>query len=182
MDTNRLSIDPFSILRDLEVHNRQHAVSLPQKTAVRQVWTNLGFLLGNQKLAALLTQVCEVLPCPLITRVPGAKPWVLGVANVRGYILPLMDLHAYIYGTPSRQTHQSRILVVTKQKLLTGLLVEEVFGLKYFLDEEWVGQHLTPNDPLHHYIQRGFVQNNEIWLEFNFHLLMEQEGFFQATI
>lgn len=182
MDINRLSVDPFSILGDIEACNRQHAATLPQKTAVRPVWTNLGFLLGGQKLAALLTQVCEVLPCPSVTKVPGAKPWVLGVANVRGYILPLIDLKAYIYGTPSRQSHRSRILVITKQKLLTGLLVEEVFGLKHFLDEEWVGEQLSFNDPLHRYIKRRFMQNSETWMEFDFQLLMEQEKFFQATI
>ncbi|ABA56662.1 chemotaxis protein CheW [Nitrosococcus oceani] len=177
MDKN----NPFSILRNIEAQNRQHGAALPQQTAIRQVWTNLGFLLGNQKLAALLTQVYEVFPCPAITRVPGAKPWVVGVANIRGYILPLIDLHAYIYGAPSQRTHRSKVLVVTKEKFLIGLLVEEVFGLKHFLDEEWTGQNLPSHDPLTRYIQRGFAQNREIWLEFDFHLLMEQESFFLAT-
>ena len=39
-------------------------------------------------------------PSPL-TRVPGAKSWILGLANIRGQLLPIIDLRAFLGSGPT---------------------------------------------------------------------------------
>ena len=46
-------------------------------------------------------------PAPL-TRVPGAKSWILGLANVRGQLLPIIDLRAYLGSGPTPDVAQHR--------------------------------------------------------------------------
>ena len=52
--------------------------------------------MGHENFVADRDQVREVLMLPdAMTRVPGAKRWLLGIANLRGHLLPLMDLKMY---------------------------------------------------------------------------------------
>ena len=43
-------------------------------------------------------EVVEILPMPQVTPVPGAQPWLLGVANIRGNLLPIVDLKQFLEG------------------------------------------------------------------------------------
>ena len=57
-------------------------------------------------------EVSEILDPPDYTRVPGVKDWVVGIANVRGSLLPLMDLKGFVtfhggLGTPEGQDYSA---------------------------------------------------------------------------
>ena len=88
------------------------------------------FQLAGATLLAPLEQVAEVLTVPAdITRVPGTKSWVLGVANNRGTLLPIYDLDDCLSGTPSRRTSQDRVLVVRQDEFSFGILVGGPVGI-----------------------------------------------------
>ena len=60
------------------------------------------------------------------------RSWVLGVANVRGRLVPVMDL-AGLLDLPSRANWRSRrVLVVEQGDFLVGLLVDAVLGMQQF--------------------------------------------------
>lgn len=52
--------------------------------------------LGSVRYGIELTDVREVVPDPLLTPVPGAPPAVLGVANLRGEVVPVLDTAALL--------------------------------------------------------------------------------------
>ena len=52
------------------------------------------FALGEARLAIELSRLEEILEPGPVTRAPGAPPWVLGAANLRGQALPVIDLAA----------------------------------------------------------------------------------------
>jgi purine-binding chemotaxis protein CheW len=52
----------------------------------------LAFTLGDEAYAVDLLDICEIRACEAATRVAGAPPWMLGVINLRGTIVPLVDL------------------------------------------------------------------------------------------
>jgi twitching motility protein PilI len=57
-------------------------------------------------------EVREVLMVPpAITRVPGAKSWVRGLANVRGHLLPLVDLREFLGSGVGGTERSARALV-----------------------------------------------------------------------
>ena len=58
-------------------------------------------------------------PAPL-TRVPGAKSWILGLANVRGQLLPIIDLRAYLGSGPTPASRSARVIVVESSRYSGG--------------------------------------------------------------
>ena len=79
-----------------------------------------------------MEDIAELLEVPHdITRVPAAKPWVCGVANNRGTLLPIFDLQAFLFGFPTTRNSRNRVLVVRQQQPF-GLLVGDVVGIRHF--------------------------------------------------
>ena len=60
-------------------------------------WVGVALRMAGELYLVAREEAREVLgvPAPL-TRVPGAKSWMLGLANVRGQLLPIIDLRAYL--------------------------------------------------------------------------------------
>ena len=53
-------------------------------------------------LLAKMDDVSEILPPPETIRVPGVTHWVNGLANIRGSLMPILDMNGFLYG----QTNQ----------------------------------------------------------------------------
>ena len=59
----------------------------------------------------------EVLGVPTaLTRVPGAKTWIKGLANVRGQLLPIIDLRQFLGSGVTPMTRNTRIIVVNHRE------------------------------------------------------------------
>ena len=129
---------PFELLLGLERRARAHGTEVPRREESRDEWRGVGFRLGGQRFVAPLGEVVEILTPPRVARVPHSKSWVHGVANVRGNLLPIMDLNNYLGKGPIALNRLSRVLVVERQLVFTGLLVDEVLGMYHFLyPEQW---------------------------------------------
>ena len=98
----------------------------PPEIAVRAV----GFRVAGWDLATPVGLLSEVWSCPRLAVVPHTEPWLLGVANYRGRLLTVVDLSGYVAAQPARRGLASRLLVVDRDPVLCGLLVDEVHGLK----------------------------------------------------
>ncbi|PIE77279.1 MAG: hypothetical protein CSA13_00140 [Clostridiales bacterium] len=71
-----------------------------------------------------------------ITRVPSLPSYVLGVFNLRGEIVPVVDLRQLFGVKLSDLSKDSRILVVKKEKLKLGLLVDYARDTGRFAEAE----------------------------------------------
>lgn len=102
----------------------------------RNEWTGLGFRLRDDWFLAPRPDVSEVLSPPEYTRVPGAKPWLLGIANVRGDLLPIIDL-GLLLGLPEIQVSSTlRVIVLNDEEVPAGFLVDDVAGFRGFTPAE----------------------------------------------
>ena len=116
---------PFQLLLEIDQRCRLLAAGLPlQQTAV-QTWSGIGFRMGERLFVAPMGEVGEVLHEPRYTLLPGVKTWVKGVANVRGRLLPVMDLCGFFGNELSPLRKQRRVLVVDHQDVFAGLTVDE---------------------------------------------------------
>ncbi|MFF7706402.1 chemotaxis protein CheW [Pseudomonas sp. NPDC007930] len=122
----------FELLLEIDRRCRAHAAALPSQDARLQSWSGIGFRLASSWFVAPMAEVVEVLPEPRLTRVPGVHPWVRGVANLRGRLLPVLDLCGFFGIERSSVRKQRRVLVIDHDELFTGLLVDEVPGLQHF--------------------------------------------------
>ena len=69
-------------------------------------------------------EVAELLEMPTFTHLPSVQPWVLGVANVRGRLLPIFDLAQYFQGNLTGQRKRHRVLVLEYDEYYSGLCVD----------------------------------------------------------
>jgi len=172
---------PILLLQDIESRSRDNAAGLPQQEDIKDEWSGIGFRVAGHDLVAPLGHVIEILDFPGLSRVPGAKGWVLGIANVRGNLLPVMDLQHYLYEkiTPIRK--KSRILVMNHQGVFSGLLVDEVLGMRRLLAEN---RRMTPentDEQLKPYIEHIYRHGKQQWKVFSMHKLAESPLFLQVA-
>lgn len=155
--------NPFALLRDIETRSRTKALGLPQQIEVRRTWSGVGFRLGNINLLSKLEEVDEILISPEMTRVPSALSWVRGIANIRGMLLPIMDLRDFIDGDAIQAGRKTRIILIKKGELVSGLMVDEVFGMRHFFEEERTQNVPEVSDNLKKYLQGAFRKGNMHW-------------------
>ncbi len=174
--------DPFLLLQDIERRCQQHASGLPMQVEAVELWTGVGFRLGQHRLVSALAEVVELLEFPPITAIPMTKPWVRGVANVRGNLLPITDLNGFLYNKATTITPECRVLATNFKGVFAGVLVEEVYGLRHFREEERTSTLPTVDEALRPYMKRAFWREGEYWGVFGLHRLAEEPAFLQAAI
>ena len=173
---------PIQLLFEIEQQGKATAKGLPQQVNIKETWSGIGFRIGDINLVAPLNQVSEILHYPNLTSVPGTRSWVRGVANVRGTLLPVMDLNGYLGKKASAITQKTRILVTKYEDMTVGIVVDEVVGLKHFSDEDKVSAVRKFDESVRNYIQGAFRQNEVETLVFNMHALAMHPQFFQVAV
>ena len=174
--------DPFEFLLDLEKRTLEKSVGLPSVDQIEQEWVGVGFRIGDSKLIASMSDIKEILDLPEFTLVPGVKSWIVGVANVRGSLLPIMDLKGYLLGEEIRNRSKGRVIVIDYKGFNTGLVVEEVYGMRHFREGELsedipdVPEQITP------FVERAFKSEDEHWPVFSFSQMTEDERFSHAAL
>jgi len=84
------------------------------------------FRIADEEYGIDIMQVQEIIRIDAITAVPGAPSYVSGIVNLRGNVLPVIDLRRRFGRESCRQSEQSRILVVEMEGKTTGLIVDAV--------------------------------------------------------
>lgn len=83
-------------------------------------------LIGSEEFAVDVLSVQEINRIVEVTRVPKTPSYVEGVINLRGRIIPVLDLRKLFGLSGAQQTTQTRIVVVSVQSRLVGLIVDSV--------------------------------------------------------
>ena len=103
----------------------------PDKSQVTEVIT---FRLGEERLAIETRFVREVAPPCEITPLPGTPEFVIGLTNLRGEVLSVMNLRTF-FGIPARTDgHSPRVLVLGGERNEFGVeadVVEDVVRLRF---------------------------------------------------
>jgi twitching motility protein PilI len=173
--------EPFAALLALAQSSVQHAHGLPGQVDIKPHWTGVGFTLGGQRLVAQMYDGAEIFAVPAATRLPGVKPWVRGVANVRGRLLPLMDLEVFFGGGLAGSRKQHRVLALELGDLYSGLIVSEVHGMQHFPVDSFhndIPEALAPMQP---FLAGAYRQRDTDWAVFSPFRLARDERFFNAA-
>lgn len=82
--------------------------------------------IDGEEYAIDIRSVQEIIRLLDITRVPHASPFVSGVINLRGMVIPVMDIRKK-FGLPSKMPDETtRIVIINWNGLLVGILVDSV--------------------------------------------------------
>ena len=123
-----VNLSPFEILARYERLSLAHASDTQDKLESLGVWRGIGFRVGSRLLLSGIDEINELLAVPTLTPVPGTQPWLLGVANVRGNLVPVVDIGRFLFGERTLSSDRSRLLVVRQGGGNVALLVDEVLG------------------------------------------------------
>lgn len=179
-----MSASPFQVLSQLAQQSRQSARGLPQKIEAVPRWRGLGFMSLGQRFVAPMGQITEIMDVPGHTRLPGVQPWVIGLSNVRGRLLPLFDLASLMGGQISQQKKAHRVLVLETDELFSGLVVDRSLGMQHFElsqysqePQEKAAEHYQP------YLVGGYTDSaSDVWHVFDFTRLAEDPRFANASL
>lgn len=172
-----MSLDGFRLLLDIERCASSIARSVPQTVGQQTVWRGIGFRLGSARLASSLNEIQAILTYPPVTRVYGTPSWMKGIANVRGVLLPIADLSRVLGGPGVTIDSKSRVLSVNHTETCIGLMVDEVFGVKHFLEEERLEAPTARARGWNPYLHDEFAQRGVQWSIFSMMELLEQDMF-----
>lgn len=172
---------PFDLLREVESVCQQRAAGLPQQRAITKPWTGIGFRIGDVNLVAAVDDVREILYYPRLAVVPGAKGWVRGVANIRGTLMPIIDLKHYLGQAPVDIHARSRVLIIHYDELWAGILVDDVAGLKHFQQDSSRSVADELQSALKNYLTGAYQHQNTDWYVFSFKDLAENPEFMRIA-
>jgi twitching motility protein PilI len=172
---------PFELLLALEQRARDVAAGARDGVA-GQEWIGVAFRMGGETFLVARDEAREVMGVPAsITRVPGARPWIRGLANVRGQLLPVIDLKQYFGSGESVAGRNTRVIVVNHREIPAGLIVDEVLGFRRFAEREFNADAPPTLIRCEHYLAGSFRRSSEAWPILSLRTLVESPAFLQGS-
>jgi twitching motility protein PilI len=172
---------PFDLLQEMERRSRL-AVAGKGSGSLAEEWVGIGFRIGQEQFVARREQVREVLMLPdMMTRVPGSKRWLLGIANLRGHLLPLVDLKMLLGSGRTSLRRMTRVISVNHRDIPAGLVVDEVHGFRRFTDGEFTDKWPQTAVRCDRFISGAYQRGQDTWPIFGLYDLLESSSFLQAA-
>ena len=172
---------PFEVLLDYEQRSLGHVAGVPDQIDAPGLWRGIAFRLGSRLLASSFADVVEIISVPPLTPVPGGDSWLIGVANLRSTLLPVVDLKHYLEGERTVQHAGTRALVVRQSGGNVAVLIDELLGQRNFhraqlVDAEGVGEgRYAP------FVQQAYQVGEATWGVFDMGRLTRTPEFRQAA-
>ncbi|GAB4257843.1 chemotaxis protein CheW [Thermincola ferriacetica] len=82
--------------------------------------------LANEEYGVDIRYVQEIIRLLDITRVPHAPHFIEGVINLRGMVIPVLDLRTLFNKSPRSNTEATRIIIINAEEVLLGIIVDSV--------------------------------------------------------
>ncbi|MFY0665894.1 MAG: chemotaxis protein CheW [Natronospirillum sp.] len=120
------------------------------------------FRLENESYGINVMQVQEVLRYTEIAPVPGAPSYVLGIINLRGNVVTVIDTRERFGMSASEVTDNSRIVIIETDMQVVGILVDSVAEVVYLRQSEIETAPNVGNDETSKFIQGVCHKNDEL--------------------
>lgn len=175
--------DILGVLADMAARAQANPIDLGivEQSVDEQLF--ITFQACGVRFLTLMEDLKEIIYVPVhITGVPLVQSWMRGVANVRGSLMPIVDLQQFLCGNDRGATADSRVLVVDRGGILVGLQVPAVYGLRH-LPSTAAGDY--PTDDLRwlaDFVKGGYLVDGEMWPAFSVGALVEHPNFRVASV
>ncbi len=171
----------FQILLSIDRRARKRKDAIPATVLKQENWQGLAFTLDGVRVVSAMNEIRELLPYPSsVTPVPGSRDWMLGLANIRGELLPIIDLQRFIGASPVPVSDQARVLVIRSLGTSTGLLVGSVQGMRHLPADKRIPD-AEFEGALGRYVYDVFGLEDGVWPVFSMAGLVRDNRFMSAA-
>lgn len=134
----------------------------------------VGFRIGRETFGLPISIVREIVRVPEITAVPNAPDHIEGVINLRGKILPVIDLRKRFNATPVTPNNKNRIVVVEVEGRLVGLIVSSASEVLRIPPSEIEGPHNVFQEGDPSYVTGVAKQNGRLVILLDIHKILQR--------
>ncbi|EAT12584.1 chemotaxis protein CheW [Bermanella marisrubri] len=146
-----------------------------QGTAEDPVLQWVTFRLDDETYGINVMQVQEVLRHMEIAPVPGAPPYVLGIINIRGNVVTVIDTRQRFGLQPGDVTDHTRIVVIETENQVVGIMVDAVAEVVYLRQSEIETTPNVGNEETAKFIQGVCHKNDELLILVDLEKMMSNE-------
>ncbi len=105
---------------------QQKQQNAPQEAEIENVVQLVGFMVGDEEFAVPILGIQEIIKPIEYTRAPKTPPYVLGVFNLRGSVLPLIDLRMKFGLSRSKENEDTRYMVIKHNDEVAGFVIDRL--------------------------------------------------------
>jgi twitching motility protein PilI len=147
-----------------------------------QVQTSqLGVMIGQTRWLLNLQEAGEIVAVGTITKVPLTQEWFLGLTNIRGNLISVIDLAHFRGQPPASIDKESRIVAFSPSlSFNSGLLVSRVMGLRNISEMESQPGAEVGDAPWS--AQRYLDRDSQIWTELKLSLIVQDPQFLHVGL
>lgn len=151
------------------------SASAKLKTSDDPILQWVTFHLSGETYGVNVMQVQEVLRYTEIAAVPGAPSYVLGIINLRGNVVTVIDTRHRFGLEPGDITDNTRIVIIEADRHVVGILVDSVAEVVYLSQSEIETAPSIGNDESAKFIQGVCHKNNELLILIDLNKLITEE-------
>lgn len=174
-----VELDELIAVIDREVKQVFEPETTPETVAatsmmVKDEEQHLLFDLAGAEYAVPIANVIEIGRPPDVTPVPNVPDWVLGVANLRGEVISMVDLRTFLGMDGTSHGQASRMLVAraSEENVTTGLIVDHVSGIRYLSADRIVTPGALIEDRVAPYLRGVYEHDGRLVVVLNIELLL----------
>ncbi len=145
-------------------------------------WSGVAFEMLGKYFVAPLGDVDEVIYVPEWTVLPNTKVWSCGIANLRGRLLSISSLPAFISNTAVEIKRNSKVLCLSHSEHYCGVLVDQVFGIQHFNKQSYFKKSDELSEQLQEFCQGYFMYQNKAWHVFMLRDLLNSQNFMNPSL
>ncbi|ANE33086.1 chemotaxis protein CheW [Campylobacter hyointestinalis] len=108
------------------LQKQKQQIKEPTARDKEEVEQLVGFIVGEEEFAIPILYIKEIIKPIEYTRVPSVPDYVLGVFNLRGSVIPLIDLRIKFNLNPTKMTANTRYIVMKDDDNIAGFVIDRL--------------------------------------------------------
>lgn len=175
-----MAITALQSLQLLDRHYRHAAVAAPVSSEISMQWAGTALSIAGVPLLLGEGELEEIIETPPVTRIPGTKPWVLGVGSHRGMLLPVFSGDELFRRVPYTGRVRDYCMVIRRQGLFFALTLSGIWGSLRLPLEERDMEHPVDRD-FNEYCLGGFHHRGKFMAVLDIDKLVADPEFANAS-
>lgn len=149
------------------------------RSGAQQHVSQLGVMIGHSRWLLDLKEAGEIVSVGAITKVPLTREWFLGLTNIRGNLISVVDFANFQGQPPTPIDKDCRIVAFAPAlSFNSGLLVSRVVGLRNMAEME----PQPDNDAAPWSTRRYIDRDAQVWTELNLSLIVQDPQFLHVGL